>query len=35
LSRLSALYGRAAYGDSLPADIDLKPVEKVWSYLET
>jgi len=35
LNRLSALYGRAAYGDSLPADIDLKPVEKVWTYLET
>ena len=35
LSRLSALYGQAAYGASLPAEVDLQPVERMWGYMET
>ncbi len=33
LKGLANLYGRAAYGGSLPAGMDLEPVKKVWQYL--
>ena len=33
LGGLAILYGRAAYGGSVPAGMDLESVKKVWRYL--
>jgi hypothetical protein len=35
LNRLSFLYSHAAYGLSLPADCDLKPVKILWQFLSS
>jgi len=35
LSRLSFLYGHAAYRSALPVDCDLGPVRRLWEFLST